>query len=95
MKICWISWVAAQQVEGWDPKVPHEPISVESIGWLIRMDDRLVVIAQSMADDGDFADLLAVPRMCVLDLTTFEQLEHDGTIEIEDSPDESAGSQLS
>lgn len=89
MKFIVVEWLDAKSEYGWGASDKPQLAKVVSVGILMpSSDDEVLRIAQSLADDGDYADTLAIPRSCVVETTEMEQFDGeilvDGGIAVED-----------
>lgn len=79
-----VTWEDSRQSEGkwqWlsDFK-PREPVTVQSVGWLIQDDADAKVLAQSLAPDGDdvqAAGLKTIPTRCVVKIERLTEVEDE------------------
>lgn len=64
-----VEWEDACQSSGWgrppDPRDALERMVVRSRGFLVHDDRHHVVVAQSVASNGQLADVLTIPRGCI------------------------------
>lgn len=61
-----VTWRDATQfAEGWVPVAEtkkYEPSLVRTVGFIVRRDRRYLVLAQSVANDGDVIGVFMIPR---------------------------------
>lgn len=68
-----ITWEDSRQQEvGWqwlEDYTPKEVCKCTTVGYLIHDDDKVKVLAQSMADDDQISGVTHIPTCCVTKLT--------------------------
>jgi hypothetical protein len=70
MNIACVRWVDASAYPGWREKLDSEPselLEVQSVGWLIRRNDKVVVLAMSV-NEYKIGDLLVIPAQSIIDI---------------------------
>lgn len=72
-----ITWLDTTNYEGWfgdSDEVPMEPLKMETLGWLIKQNKSVVVVAMT-ASKYKFGELLVIPASCVQSITTLPPIE--------------------
>lgn len=71
MKFVEVRWVDAMRGDGWSPlsDAPHV-VRCITRGWLVKEDDEQVVIAGTTSGDGEYGEMIAIPRGMVTAMET-------------------------
>lgn len=79
-----VTWEDSRQTDGaWQwlsAYKPREPVTVQSVGWLIQDDEQSKVLAQSLAPDDDdvqAAGVKTIPTRCVLKIERLAEVEDE------------------
>lgn len=70
-----VHWVDAVSYSSWHEHkaaIEREPVSVQSVGWLIRQDKSCLTLATSLCGDGDKGQILAIPANWVKKVTVLK-----------------------
>lgn len=82
-KLCVVEWYDAQGDTRWvsaEEAMEMEPPLIRSIGWLLRQDEKKLVICNSMDyDSGDVGGRDVIPMGCVKNIITIDKESSDGT----------------
>ena len=65
-----ITWLDITATAGWEPADEVEPLEVQTLGWLVHEDDKVIKIGNSIGEDGDVYGISALPIGCVVGITT-------------------------
>lgn len=73
MKFVEVRWVDAMRSDGWCvlAEAPHV-VKCITRGWLIREDDEQVILAGTTSGDGEFGEVIAIPRGMVTAMETLK-----------------------
>ncbi len=65
-----ITWLDITATAGWEPADEVEPLEVQTLGWLVHEDDKVIKIGNSIGEDKDIYGISAIPKGCVVGVTT-------------------------
>jgi len=65
-----VKWLDITATAGWDDPDEVDPIEVISVGWLYSDDGETVKIGTTLGEDGRPYGVTALPRGCVLEITS-------------------------
>ena len=71
--LVFVKWLDITATAGWDDPDDVEPIEVVSVGWLYSDDGETVKIGSTLGEDGRPYGVTALPRGCVLEITSVNQ----------------------
>ena len=72
LQLVHVEWLDIKSESGWfRPEVAaaFEPIKCRDVGWVLRHDERALVLARSRNDEGDVGDVCIIPAGCVVRVT--------------------------
>ena len=68
-----VKWVDACHYNGWQTGVTtFEPVPVETVGFLVEHGGDYVSVANSVDSNGQWADVISIPRSCITDYEVVE-----------------------
>ena len=69
-RLVFVKWRDITATAGWDDPDEVDPIEVISVGWLYSDDGDTVKIGTTLGEDGRPYGVTALPRGCVLEITS-------------------------
>lgn len=69
MKRATVEWIDSCSYQGWqDPNEPFDPMTIQSIGYVVQEDESKIVLSTSLGANGTYADPIAIPKKCVIQI---------------------------
>lgn len=61
-----VDWIDSINAGGWrDGEEEHEPVMCRSIGIVLKETETYITLAQTVGDDGNYANVVTIPKVSV------------------------------
>ena len=63
-----VRWIDSAIAPNWQDRdlEDYKPIKVKTVGYVVREDEEVIVLAQGIADNGDFLNVVIIPKVSIL-----------------------------
>ena len=74
MRIVEVQWLDSFVLSGWHCSEAEVDISkCQTIGYVLRDEKDSLVLAQSLSDAGNIADIIAIPKVSIIDIKEIKE----------------------
>ena len=67
MDVTWVRWIDSANYGGWrDDGETIKPVICDSVGYSINETNNFLTLAQTKGDDGNFCNIVVIPKVSIL-----------------------------